>query len=62
MRILGVNEPAQFTVSTKDGRMMIDARGWSRFKSKPYLVVGDGVKIELFRQGALRQINFENFQ
>ena len=34
MRSLGVNEPAQYVVSTKDGRMMIDAKGWSRFKSK----------------------------
>ena len=34
MRSLGVNEPAQYTVSTKDGRMTIDAKGWSRFKSK----------------------------
>ena len=40
MRSLGVNEPAQYTVSTKDGRMMIDAKGWSRFKSKSYLAVG----------------------
>jgi hypothetical protein len=31
MRSLGVNEPAQYTVSTKDGRMLIDAKGWSRF-------------------------------
>ena len=37
MRNLGVNEPAQYTVSTKDGRMMIDAKGWSRFKSKSIL-------------------------
>ena len=27
---LGVNEPAQYTLSTNDGRMMIDAKGWSR--------------------------------
>ena len=47
MRSLGVNEPAQYTVSTKDGRMMIDAKGWSTFKSKSYPVVGDDVKIEL---------------
>ncbi len=46
MRNLGVNEPAQYTVSTKDGRMMIDAKGWSRFKSKSYLAVGDDVKIK----------------
>ena len=41
MRSLRVNELAQYTVSTKDGRMMIDAKGWSRFKSKSYLAVGD---------------------
>ena len=62
MRSLGVNEPAQYTVSTKDGRMMIDAKGWSRFKSKSYLAVGDDVKIELSRQGELVQINFEILQ
>ena len=56
---LGVNEPAQETISTKDGRVMIDAKGWSRFKSKSYLVVGDDVKIELSQQGELVQINFE---
>src|SRR4051812_14172889 len=56
MHNLGVNEPAQYTVSTKDGRMMIDAKGWSRFKSKSYLAVGDDVKIELSRQGELVQI------
>lgn len=49
MRSLGVNEPAQYTVSTKDGRMMIDAKGWSRFKSKSYLAVEDDVKIKLSR-------------
>ena len=58
MRSLGVNEPAQYTVSTKDGRM-IDAKGWSRFKSKSYLAVGDDVKIKHSRQGELVQINFE---
>jgi hypothetical protein len=62
MRSLGVNEPAQYTVSTKDGRMMIDAKGWSRFKSKSYLAVGDDLKIELSRQGELVQINFEILQ
>ena len=62
MRNLGVNEPARYTVSTKDGRMMIDAKGWSRFKSKSYLAVGDDVKIELSRQGELVQINFEILQ
>ena len=62
MRSLGVNEPAQYTVSTKDGRMMIDAKGWSRFKSKSYLAVGDDVKIKLSRQGELVQINFEILQ
>ena len=62
MRSLGVNEPAQYTISTKDGRMMIDAKGWSRFKSKSYLAVGDDVKIELSRQGELVQINFEILQ
>ena len=60
MRSLGVNEPAQYTVSTKDGRMMIDAKG--RFKSKPYLAVGDDLKIKLSRQGELVQINFEILQ
>ena len=60
MRSLGVNEPAQYTVSTKDGRMMIDAKGWSMFKS--YLAVGDDVKIKLSRQGELVQINFEILQ
>ena len=48
---LGVNEPTQYTISTKDGRMRIDAKGWSMFKSKSYLVVGDHLKIELSRQG-----------
>ena len=62
MRSLGVNEPAQYTVSTKDGRVMIDANGWSSFKSKSYLAVGDDVKIELSRQGELVQINFEILQ
>ena len=61
MHSLGVNEP-QYTVSTKDGRMMIDAKGWSRFKSKSYLAVGDDVKIKLSRQGELVQINFEILQ
>ena len=62
MRGLGVNEPAQYTVSTKDGRMMIDAKGRSRFESKSYLVVRDDVKIELSWQGELVQINFEILQ
>ena len=43
MRSLGVNEPAQYTINTKDGRMMIDAKGWARFKSKSYFAVGDDV-------------------
>ena len=30
--------------------MMIDAKGWSRFKFKSYLAVGDAVKIELSRK------------
>ena len=42
--------------------MMIDAKGWSRFKSKSYLAVGDDAKIELSRQGELVQINFEILQ
>ena len=62
MRSLGVNEPSQYTVSTKDGRMMIDAKAWSTFKSKSYLVVRDDVKIELSWQGELVQINFEILQ
>ena len=62
MRSLGVNEPAQYIISTKDGHMMIDAKGWSRFKSKSYLVVGDDVKIELSQQGELVQINFGTLQ
>ena len=62
MRNLGVNEPDQYTVSTKDGRMMIDAKGWSWFKSKSYLAVGDDVKIKLSRQGEFVQINFEILQ
>ena len=62
MRSLGVNEPAQYTVSTKDGRMMIDAKGWSRFKTRSNLTVGDDVKIELSRQGKMVQLNFEILQ
>ena len=62
MRSLGVNEPSHYTVSTKDGRMMIDDKAWSRFKSKSYLVVGDDVKIELSWQGELVRINFEILQ
>ena len=62
MHNLGVNEPPQYTISTKDGRTMIDAKGLSRFKSKSYLVVGDDVKIELSRQGELVPINFEILQ
>jgi hypothetical protein len=50
MRSLGVNEHAQYTVSRKDGRMMIDAKGWSRFKTLSNLAVGDDVKIELSRK------------
>ena len=42
--------------------MMIDAKGWSRFKSKSYLAVGDDVKIELSQQGELVQIKFEILQ
>ena len=59
---LGVNEPAQYTVSTKAGRMIIDAKGWSRFKTLSNLAVGDDVKIELYWQGELVQINFEILQ
>ena len=62
MHSLGVNEPAQYTVSTKDGRMMIDAKGWSRFKSKSYLAVGDDVQIKLSRQGELVHINYAILQ
>ena len=62
MRSLGVNEPDQYTVSAKDGRMMIDAKGWSRFKSKSYLAVGDDLEIKLSQQGELVQINFEILQ
>ena len=62
MGSLGVNEPAQYTVSTKDGRMMIDAKGWSRFKTLSNLAVWDDVKIELSRQGELVLINFEILQ
>ena len=47
MRNLGVNELAQYTISTKDGCMMIDAKGWPRFKTLSNLAVGDDVKIEL---------------
>ena len=61
MRSPGVNELAQYTISTKDGRMRIDAKGWSRFKPKSYLAVGDDLKIEP-RQGELVQINFEILQ
>ena len=46
----------------KDGHMMVDAKGCSRFKSKSYLAVGDDLKIELSRQGELVQINFEILQ
>ena len=42
--------------------MMIDAKGWSRFKTLSNLTVGDDVKIELSRQGELVQINFEILQ
>ena len=62
MRNFGVNEPPQYTVSRKDGRMTIDDKGWSRFKSKSSLAVGDDVKIELSRQGELVQIKFEILQ
>ena len=59
MRNLGVNELAQYTVSTKDGHVMINAKGWSRFKTLSNPAVGDDVKIELSRQGELVLINFE---
>jgi hypothetical protein len=59
---LVVNEPAQYTISRKDGRMMIDAKGWSRFKILSNLAVGDDVKIKLSRQGELVLINFEILQ
>ena len=59
MRNLGVNEPAQYIVSRNDGRVMIDAKGWSRFKTLSNLAVWDDVKIELSRQGELVLINFE---
>ena len=62
MRSLGVNEPAQYTVSRKDGRMMIDAKGWSRFKTQSNLAVGDDVRIEVSLQGDLVLINFEILQ
>ena len=42
--------------------MMIDVKGWSRFKSKSYLPIGDDVKIELSWQGELVQSNFEILQ
>ena len=42
--------------------MMIDAKGWSRFKYKSYLAVGDNVEIKLSRQGEPVQINFEILQ
>jgi hypothetical protein len=62
MRSLGVNEPAQYTISRKDGRMMIDAKGWSRFKTQSNLAVGDDVRIEVSLQGDLVLINFEILQ
>ena len=62
MRSLGVNKLTQYTISTKDGRMMIDAKGWSRFKTLSNLAVGDDVKIELSQQGELVLINFEILQ
>ena len=42
--------------------MMIDAKGWSRFKSKSHLAVGDDVKIKLSRQGEVVLVNFEILQ
>ena len=62
MRSLGVNEPAQYTVSRKDGRMMIDAKGWSKFKTQSNLTVGDDVRIKISLQGELVVINFEILQ
>ena len=62
MRGPGVNEPAQYTISTKHSCMMIDAKGLTSFKAKSYLVVGDDVKVELSRQGELVQISFEILQ
>lgn len=62
IRSLGVNELAQYTISTKDGRMMIDAKGWSRFKTISNLVVGDDFKFKLSQQGKLILINFEIVQ
>jgi hypothetical protein len=59
MRGHGVNEPAQYTVSRKDGRMMIDAKGWSRFTTQSNLAVRVDVRIELSLQGELVLINFE---
>lgn len=59
---LGVNEPAQYTVSRKDGRMMIDAKVCSRFKTQSNLAVGDDAGIEVSLQGDLVLINFEILQ
>ena len=59
MRSLGVNEPAQYTVSTKDGHMMIDAKGWSRLKSKSNLARADDGKNELSWQDEMVVINVE---
>ena len=42
--------------------MMIDAQGWSRFKSKSYLALGDDLKIELSQQGEMVLINVEILQ
>ena len=42
--------------------MMIDANGWSSFKTLSNLAVGDDVKIELSWQGELVLINFEILQ
>jgi len=56
---LGANEPAQYIISTKDGRMMIDAKGWSRLKTLSNLAVVDDIRIELSSQAELVLINFE---
>ena len=58
----GVNEPAQYTISRKDGRMMINAKGWSRFITQSNLAVGVNVSIKVSLQGELVLINFEILQ
>jgi hypothetical protein len=60
MRNRGVKEPAQYTVSRKDSRMMIDAKGWSRFITQSNLTVRVDVSIEVSLQGELVLINFGN--